>query len=86
MTQRGTLKLSDARILAPKPEGIGAYAEKLRSAAYNAIAEDDVNALMKTMIERAKKGDTAAAKFVMGFIAGGEVHRPTATHILSQIS
>ena len=70
-TQNNPLKLSDARRLTPKPEGIGAYAEQMRLAAMHAIKEDDVTELMASMLKRAKEGDINAAKFVLGFLTTG---------------
>jgi hypothetical protein len=49
-----SLKLADARALTPRPEGVGAWAEKLREAAFNAVSENDVTDLMKSLVERAK--------------------------------
>lgn len=66
-----TLKLSDAQSMTPAPAGVGAWAEQLREAAYDAVKEGDVKELMATYMEKAKAGDLNAAKFVLNFLTGG---------------
>lgn len=63
------MRLDDAEAAAPAPTGLGLWAEKLRAAAYNAVTEVDVEAMIAAQVEKAKAGDAAAAKFVIGFLA-----------------
>ncbi len=65
------MKLSDAQAMAPAPAGVGAWAEQLREAAYDAVKEGDVKELIATYMEKAKAGDLNAAKFVLNFLTGG---------------
>jgi hypothetical protein len=65
------LKLSEARALTPAPTGIGAWAEKLRQAAFDAVKESDMTELMAGLLAKAKAGDLAAAKLVLGYLTGG---------------
>jgi hypothetical protein len=67
----GVLKLNDARILTPAPTGVGAWAEKLRAAAFNAVKEADVTEIMAGLVKKAKEGDQAAAKLVLNYLTGG---------------
>jgi len=64
------MRLDDAEAHAPAPSGLGLWAEKLRAAAYNAVTEADVEAMISAQVEKAKTGDATAAKFVLGFLAG----------------
>lgn len=64
-------RLSEMADLTPPPTGVGAWAEKLREAAYDAVKEGDVKELIQGMMEKAKGGDLKAAKFVMDFLTGG---------------
>lgn len=64
-------RLSEMQSLTPAPNGVGAWAEKLREAAYDAVKEADVQELIKSLMEKAKAGDLKAAKFVMDFLTGG---------------
>lgn len=64
----GKLRLNEARQLTPAPEGIGAWAEKLRSAAFNAVSEEDVQDIMEGIKKRAKEGDLNAAKMLLGYL------------------
>lgn len=41
---------------------------ELRSALYKAITPQDVNDIVKAMIDNAKKGDTPSAKLVLGYV------------------
>lgn len=66
-----SMTLDAARQLTPAPPGIGAWAEKLREAAYNAVKETDVEELMQVYLKKAKEGDQKAAKFVLDFLTGG---------------
>lgn len=63
------MRLDDAEAAAPAPTGLGLWAEKLRAAAYNAVTEADVEAMIAAQVEKARAGDAAAAKFVIGFLA-----------------
>lgn len=64
------MRLEDVEANAPAPSGLGMWAEKLRAAAYNAVTESDVEAMISAQVEKAKAGDATAAKFVLGFLAG----------------
>lgn len=65
------LRLNEAAEMAPPPAGIGAWAEKLRQAAYDAVKEGDVQDLIRVQMEKAKAGDLKAAQFVLDFLTGG---------------
>lgn len=61
--------LADARERTPAPEGVGQWAEKLKAAALAAVGADDITEILGKQVEKAKAGDPAAAKFVLGFLA-----------------
>lgn len=65
---RKSLTLAEARELTPPPEGVGAWADKLRSAAFNAVSENDVQEIMEGIKKRAKEGDLNAAKMLLGYL------------------
>jgi hypothetical protein len=69
--QYAPIKLAEARVLTPAPTGIGAWAEKLRQAAFDAVKEQDITELMAGLLAKAKAGDLAAAKLVLGYLTGG---------------
>jgi DNA-binding CsgD family transcriptional regulator len=62
------LRLGEARELTPAPTGVGTWAEKLRDAAYDAIREDDVKAIIQKQVEKAKEGDAKATSFLLNFL------------------
>lgn len=86
VTKKGytPLRLADARVLAPKPEGVGAWAEKLREAAFNAVREADITELMESLIARAKGGDLAAARLVLTYLTGGGAPRVQQVVVVQQ--
>lgn len=43
---------------------------KLRQAIFNSINEDDVSAIIKKQVEKAKAGDQASLQFVMKYVLG----------------
>ncbi len=43
---------------------------KLRQAIFNSISEQDVSAIVKKQVEKAKNGDDAALQFVMKYVLG----------------
>jgi hypothetical protein len=69
--KRATLTLREAESRTPAPAGVGAWAEQLREAAYDAVKDQDVKDLIETYMAKAKAGDLAAAKFVLNFLTGG---------------
>lgn len=77
MMKRGyhALKLSEARDLTPRPDGVGEWAQRLREAAFNAVSETDMTELMASLLARAKAGDLAAARLVLGYLTGGGAPR-----------
>lgn len=68
LVPRQRLSLREAQSLNPPPTGIGLWAEKLRTAAYGAVKESDVEEIVKAQVDKAKAGDPAAVKFVTGFL------------------
>lgn len=63
------VKLDEARERTPAVRGLGAWAEQLKSAALNAITPEAVTEIVEKQVEKARAGDAAATKFVLGFIA-----------------
>jgi hypothetical protein len=63
------MRLGEARENTPAPTGPGTWASQLKEAAKNAVSVEDVAAIVQQQVEKAKAGDAAAVKFVMGFIA-----------------
>lgn len=67
------LKLSEARERTPP---VGAlHAANLQELALGALTAVDVTAILQKQVEKAKAGDTAAAKFVLGYL-GTAAARP----------
>lgn len=66
-----TLKLADARERTPAPAGVGAFAEKLRLAAFDGVREADMTEIVAKQVAAAKGGDLKAAKFITDFFTGG---------------
>jgi hypothetical protein len=66
-----SLRLDEARVATPKPNGVGAWADKLRQAAFDAVKESDMTDLMGSLMKRAKDGDNNAAKLVLNYLTGG---------------
>lgn len=64
----GTLKLAEAEKLAPAPDGVGTWAAKLRAATEAAVTEADLTEMVRAISEKAKKGDLAAAKWLVDFL------------------
>lgn len=57
---------------ANKPSGVPAWMASLREAAFNAIKEDDIKAIVQKQVEKAKEGDPQAVKLVFDlFLKGG---------------
>lgn len=63
-----TLKLSEARQLAPPPDGLGAFAAKLRAATEKAVTEDDLAAMLAAVRDKAKAGDLKALDWLVKFL------------------
>lgn len=68
MSNANSLSLGKARTQTPAPTGIGAWAEKLRMAAFEGIKESDVTEIVAAQVQKAKEGDPKAIKFVMEMI------------------
>lgn len=66
-----TLKLADARNIAPPVEVLSERAQALRQAVTESVTTDDVAEMMKAIVTKAKGGDLAAAKFVLDYLTGG---------------
>ncbi len=64
------LTLAAAGGRTPPLAGIGAWAEKLREAAFDAVKAEDITAIIASQVEKAKAGDQAAARFVLGYLTG----------------
>lgn len=69
--RRHMLKLADAAELTPPVDEVGEWATELRKAAFNAVSEQDITDIMRKQLEKAKAGDSAAAKMVLGYLTGG---------------
>ncbi|MFO0846482.1 MAG: hypothetical protein U0797_29625 [Gemmataceae bacterium] len=54
---------------------------QLRSLALETVTEDDLAAILKKMVERAKQGDVPAAKLVLQYTLGKPVEQPHPDHI-----
>lgn len=63
-----SVNIKQARAQAPAPTGLGAWAERLRSTAMAAVEDTDVEEIMRKQVEKAKAGDAAAARFVLGLV------------------
>lgn len=64
------VRLAEVRQREVVPEA-GQWAAKLRLACYNAVTEDDMTGVMAAVVKKAKKGDLAAAKLLLDYLAGG---------------
>jgi hypothetical protein len=47
------------------------WVAKLREAMFDAVTEADIQAIVKHLVEKAKKGDPAALKMVFEYLLGG---------------
>lgn len=52
------------------PAGVPEWAQRLRQAAFNGVTEQDMAAIVKAQVEKAKAGDERAAKFVLEYLVG----------------
>lgn len=69
--------LAKAREQTPPVSGLGAFGEAVKCAISDAIELDDVTAIVKKQVEKAKAGDPAAAKTVIAFaLAAGKASAP----------
>jgi hypothetical protein len=66
MSDRQSLSLSRARQQTPA-QALGDWTLSLREAAFDAITEADITAIMKAQVEKAKAGDPKAAQFVLDY-------------------
>lgn len=66
-----SLKLAEARERTPAADMLGPQAQAMRAAALEAITIDDITAIIKKQVEKAKAGDQSAAKFVLDYATGG---------------
>src|SRR3954467_13717560 len=66
MSERQTLNLKQARQQTPA-QALGDWTLSLREAAFDAITEADITAIMKAQVEKAKAGDAKAAQFVLDY-------------------
>ena len=65
--------LARAKEQTPPVSGLGAFGEAVKYAISDAIDLDDVAQIVKKQVEKAKAGDSAAAKTVIGFaLAAGK--------------
>lgn len=62
-----TFSLAKAREQTPPVSGLGAFGEAVKFAISDAIELDDVTEIVKKQVEKAKAGDSAAAKTVIAF-------------------
>lgn len=77
-----SFKLADARERTPPapPSAV----EKLRAAVFESISVDDVKDLMEGLVKRAKDGDMAATKVLLGYISAGAGQRPVQQVVMLQ--
>lgn len=64
-----TVKLAD--LPTASPSAVPAWMQQMREAARAQISQADVEEIVKGQVERAKKGDTSAIKFVFDQVLGG---------------
>ena len=62
------LKLRDVRETAPPDNAIAEHVTKLKRVMLQAITLDDVRDMMLAQVTKAKKGDGAAVKLLLGMI------------------
>lgn len=62
----GKFSLEEARRMTPPLSA--SIADGLRMAAVEAITEDDVSAIIRAQVDKAKAGDSTAARFVLEFL------------------
>jgi len=79
-----SLKLSEARQATPAVSGVGAWAEKLRKAAFDAVSTEDMTALMQGLLKKAQAGDLAAAKLVLTYLTGGGAPQVQVTKVIER--
>lgn len=69
--QTGVLKLADLETsLQASVQDQLNWQAKLRAAIFDAVSEEDVQAIVKNQVEQAKQGKESAVKFVMTHILG----------------
>lgn len=54
----------------PAPSGVPEWAQRLRQAAFDGITEEDMAAIVRAQVDKAKAGDQQAAKFVLEYLVG----------------
>ena len=58
-----------------QPDQIVAMTERLRLSMYGSITEQDIARIMAAQIDKAKAGDSKAAKTVLDYLIGGNVQK-----------
>jgi hypothetical protein len=67
---KGALKLADVERTIEREADIASWQSDLRMAIYDAIDQEDVTEIVRNQVEKAKKGDPNAIKFVFGHVLG----------------
>jgi hypothetical protein len=55
----------------PARNDIGDWMQRLRGALFDAVTEEDVAAIAKDLVKRAKDGDLAATRLLFSYVLGG---------------
>lgn len=54
----------------PDPIPTGEWMARLRAAMFNAVTERDMQELVASLLEKAKKGDLGAARLLLSYVVG----------------
>ncbi len=68
-----TMTIEKASHMTASVDDLVQWKMKLRATCINSITPEDMQAIVLAQVERAKKGDSKAIKFVMTLLSGDEV-------------
>lgn len=57
--------------VAPTPVDVASWMTRLRTALFENVSEDDVAEIARTLVAKAKAGDLAATRLLLGYVTGG---------------
>lgn len=69
--KRSTVVLTQVRAGSPADAEVAQMVARLRLAMFGGVSEQDVAAVMKGLVERARQGNVPAARLLLDYIAGG---------------
>lgn len=69
--KRSSLVLTQVRATSPAVAEIAQAAQRLRTAAFQSVSEQDMSDVMKTLVKRAKDGHVGSARLLLDYVGNG---------------